>query len=68
MLDSPELGVVIAWQASTWREEGSWNQTVLALPLAATPMGTKLGAAWTCDRANGDMNAASMSAKSSATT
>jgi hypothetical protein len=44
--------------ASAWRDEGSWNQTVLAEPLCETPIGTQFGAALICDRALLDHNAA----------
>jgi len=40
MLDRPPPGEAIVWQASAWRENGSWNQTVLVVPLDETPIGT----------------------------
>lgn len=46
------------WQARVWRDEGSWNQTVLVVPLAATPMGMKLGVARIWERAAGAKSAA----------
>jgi hypothetical protein len=61
MLASPAPWFTV-WQASAWREEGSWNHTVLVFPLEETPMGTKLGPAWTCERAVEANMAATVSA------
>lgn len=55
----PEPCAAIVWQAIVWRDDGSWNQTVLAFPLEETPTGTQLGVALIWDRAVGDQNIAS---------
>ena len=44
-------GPSTARQATAWRVDGSWNQAVLELPLAATPIATQDGLALICDLA-----------------
>ena len=39
----PVLGVPTVWQAMARPDKGSWNQTVLELPLVEVPIGKKLG-------------------------
>jgi hypothetical protein len=58
------LGLPAVWQASTRRDEESWNHTALPPPLDETPIGTQLGAALICDRALRDHPAATTSANS----
>jgi hypothetical protein len=52
----PEPGLATVWHAKACRDDGSWNHTVLALPLDEVPIGTQFGAALICDRAFGDQN------------
>lgn len=59
MLAMPELSAATVWQAIVWRDDGSWNQTVLVLPLEDTPIGNQLGETLICDRAFSDQIIAS---------
>jgi hypothetical protein len=54
----PAPGVASVWQASAWRDEGSWNQAVLEFPLDDTPIGIQLGEALICECALVDQSAA----------
>lgn len=60
----PEPCAAIVWHANVWRDDGSWNQTVLVFPLEETPMGTQLGVALIWDRAAGDQNIANPTSNS----
>ena len=54
MLAAPPPVAADVEQATVCRDEGSWNHTVLPVPLDDTPIGTQLGDALICDRTGGD--------------
>src|SRR5215216_3206091 len=58
--------VSTVWHASVRREDGSWNHTVLVLPLDETPIGTGTGATCICDLADVDRKTASTNASRTA--